>query len=88
MKQPKEKVDSWISIGEPTPFGGVDGYVFSIYEDGSLSVGYYQNNLKAIKQDVVWNGDYWEFRSSELGGSYLKDREEYIVKKGRYGTNK
>ena len=44
--------EQWIKIGA----SGIDGYVFDIFEDGSLGVGYYQNRSKAIKEDVVWDG--------------------------------
>ena len=72
--------DQWIRIGE-----NVDGYVLSNSSDGSLEVGYYQNNLKPIKETVVWNGRAWEFKYSGPNGSYLRGAEAAIVKKGPRG---
>lgn len=70
----------WIKIGT----SGIDGYVFDIFEDGSLGVGYYQNRSKAIKEDVVWDGTQWQFKYKGSNGSYLRGKEEEIVKCGPY----
>lgn len=39
-------------------------------------MGYYQNQLKAIKEDVIWTGTYWKFEIDEPCGSYLSGHEE------------
>ena len=50
--------------------------VFSEEEkkDGLCSdaqVVYYQNEIKGIKEDVVWNGEEWKFKSQDLSGAYV-----------------
>ena len=70
----------WIIVGKT-----VDGYVFSVSQDGSLEVGYLQNRIKAIKEPVVWSGTGWEFKFSGPNGSYLRGAQEAIVKRGPRG---
>lgn len=82
MTKPIVNKGEWIVIGKQSPFGGVHGYVFNVHADGSLSVGYYQNKLKAVKEDVVWDGEHWQFRNSGPDASYLRGVEERIVKNG------
>jgi len=72
----------WIKIGDPNNFQQIDGYVFNVASNGDLSVGYYQNNIKAIMKDVIWNGGFWEFKCPGPGGSYLRGPEEALVKRG------
>ena len=38
---------------------------------GDVEVVYHQNGLKGIKEDAVWDGDYWQFRQNGPGGSYV-----------------
>lgn len=82
MDHPKVKKGQWIKIGKGAGLiSRIDGYVIDIYPDGTLDVGYYQNDLKAIKQEVTWDGRCWKF-SDGIGGSYLHDRDAAIVKAG------
>lgn len=81
MKQPNVKKGDWIIIGPSDSFSPINGYVIDVFED-SLGVGYYQNELKAIKDDVIWNGTHWEFKYNGPCGSYLRGQEESIVKHG------
>ena len=78
LPPPDIKVGRWIKIGP----NELDGYVLSKRSVGSLSVGYYQNQLKTIKEDVVWNGHRWVFEHSGPSGSYLDGPDAAIVKKG------
>ena len=78
MDAPKVKEGQWIVIGT----GNLQGYVFDVYSDGSLGVGYYQNRTKAIKEDVIWDGTHWQFKYEGPNGSYLRGHEEAIVKRG------
>ena len=82
MTQPAPSVSAgtWIRVGQ-----SVDGYVFSLNNDGSLEVGYFQNRLKAIRETVIWTGDHWEFKYQGPNGSYLRGHEESIVKRGPRG---
>lgn len=80
MEAPAVQLNQWIRIGSP----GVDGVVLDIYADGSLGVGYYQNQSKAIKDDVVWDGERWTFQHSGPSGSYLRGAEEAMVKGGPF----
>jgi hypothetical protein len=77
MTPPKVKKGDWIDIGT-----NITGYVFGIREDGSLSVGYLQNQTKAIREVVVWDGFIWQFKISGPNGSYLRGNDEAIVKRG------
>ena len=78
MDAPKVKQGEWIIIGA----GNLKGHVFDIHSDGSLGVGYYQNRVKAIKEDVIWDGSNWQFKYEGPNGSYLQGQEEAIVKRG------
>lgn len=73
--QPDVKVGEWISVS------GVDGLVMGVFPE-FLAVGYYQNHAKAVKEDVIWRNDRWEFRSSGPDASYLRGAEEAAVKRG------
>jgi hypothetical protein len=74
--QPDVKVGDWVSVGN-----GVNGLVMGVYPD-HLAVGYYQNQIKAIKEDVVWKNGHWEFKYSGPNGSYLRGSEAATVKRG------
>lgn len=74
---PLVKEKTWIRLGS-----GIDAYVFNVISENKLIVGYYQNNLKAIKENVVWQNNQWEFEVSGLSGSYLRGSDEAIVKRG------
>lgn len=82
MEKPNIREGQWIKIGNPDNFDQIDGYVFNVFPSGELAVGYYQNKLKAIKEDVIWNGEYWVFKYSGPNGSYLRGHDEAIVKRG------
>lgn len=78
MRPPQVLRGDRIRVGS----AGLNGLVLDIYKDGSLSVGYYQNELIAIKDDVTWNGGYWQFVNSGPSGSHLHGAEEAMVKRG------
>lgn len=78
MNIPRVRKGEWIRVGP----NGVDGLVLDIHNDGSLGVGYHQNRLKAIKEDVVWDGSHWQFANSGPSGSYLHGAEEAMVNCG------
>jgi hypothetical protein len=50
---PNVKKGDWIKIRSSKDTVGLDGYVFNVFSDGTLSVGSHQNELKAIKEDVI-----------------------------------
>ena len=81
MNIPSVKKNDWIIIGKPTGGNVVHGLVMSVSSE-RLSVGYYQNQMKAIKEDVVWKDDHWEFEVSGPNGLYLRGPEEAAVKRG------
>jgi hypothetical protein len=82
MERPAVRQGEWITIkSSSSDRTGVAGHVFDVFDDG-LGVGYLQNGMKAIKEDVIWKGDHWSFRSSGPNGSYLRGPEEAIVKRG------
>jgi hypothetical protein len=78
VKSPQVQKGEWIRVGS----SGLDSLVLDIHEDGSLGVGYCQNQLKAIKEDVIWDGANWQFANSRPNGSYLHGAEEAMVKRG------
>ncbi|MEX0300576.1 MAG: hypothetical protein AB3N28_15995 [Kordiimonas sp.] len=80
MERPDVRKGQWIKFGTSR----IDGYVFDVFSDGTLGVGYHQNKMKAIKTDVIWNGEHWDFKYSGPDGSYLRRHEEAIVKRGPY----
>ena len=86
-QQPEVKEGQWIAVGDPSSGLTVDGLVMGVYSD-HISVGYYQNQLKAIKEDVIWNDGCWRFKYSGPNGSYLKGPEEWAVKQGPPGKRK
>ena len=82
MVMPDVKKGQCIKIGKPNSSNKTNGYIFDIFSDGTLGVGYLQPIGKAIKEDVIWNGEHWEFRASGPDGSYLRGPDEFIVKQG------
>ena len=80
MEPPKVRERDWITFAS-----GLDGYVLKIFSETELEVGYYQNNWKAIKENVVWTGERWEFKYKGVQGRYLEHEEEAIVKAGPFG---
>ena len=82
MRASNVKQGDWIVIKSNNITQGIDGYVFSVYSDEELSVGYYQNKEKAIKEDVVWRDGVWRFKSNGPSGAYLQGADADIVKQG------
>lgn len=80
-KPPAVERGSWIRIGPMR----IRGYVFDVRPDGALSVGYYQNGIKPIGEEVVWDGSQWTFKYEGPCGSYLTGWEAEIVKCGPRG---
>lgn len=73
--RPDVKIGEWISVS------GVAGLVMGVFPE-YLTVGYYQNQAKAIKEEVVWEGAHWKFKHPGPNGSYLHGSEEAAVKRG------
>jgi hypothetical protein len=82
MEQPKVAAGDWIFIKSENGFSGIDGYVFNVHSNGVLSVGYYQNKSKAIKEEVIWKDNRWQFKCSGPNGSYLRGNDAKIVESG------
>jgi hypothetical protein len=78
MNAPQVKKDERIRVGSH----GIDGLVLDVHSEGSLGVGHYQNQLKAVKEDVTWDGSNWQFANSGPSASYLRGAEEALVKRG------
>lgn len=78
MESPVVQLQQWIRIGS----SGTHGLVLGIHRDGSLAVGYFQNQLKAVKEDVIWDGSQWVFKFSGPCGSYLHGADAAKVKRG------
>lgn len=74
---PLVKEKTWIRLAS-----GIDAYVFNVISETKLSIGYYQNNLKAVKENVLWKNNQWEFETTGPSGSYLRGADEAIVKRG------
>lgn len=78
------KEGQWITIKSENNPIGIDAYILKVISKEKLYIGYYQNEFKAIGENVIWNGEYWEFEHPGVSGIYLRGREENIVKKGPY----
>ena len=78
MGNVKVKKGDWITVGS----SNISAYVFNVISGTEVSAGYYQNQSKAIKENFVWDGETWQFKYHGPNGSYLRDEEEAIVKRG------
>ena len=76
---PEVKIGEWVSIWS-TPYS-IKGLVMGISSE-YISVGYYQNQVKAVKEDVIWKDNQWHFKSSGPDASYLHGAEAEAVKRG------
>lgn len=68
----------WIKVGA----SNIDAYVFQVISKTEIFAGYYQNKLKAIKEEFVWDGSKWNFKNSGPSGSYLRGSDEALIKRG------
>ena len=84
MNPPEVKEKTWITFG----VNNLNGYVLRVFSDTEIEVGYDQNDLKAIGENVVWTGERWDFKSQGPGGRYLRGSEERIVKEGPYAERR
>lgn len=74
---PKVKLNDLIKIGN-SPMSP-KAQIVRIYTDdqkadgmcGDIEVVYYQDRLKGVKEDVVWNGEYWAFKNDSPSGTYV-----------------
>lgn len=76
------KVGDWITIGDDSGTRTTYGYVFKIYDTENLEIGYVQYSGKAVKDEVTWNGEYWNFKNPDSLGRYLHTQDEHIVLQG------
>lgn len=74
---PKVAPGDWVRVG-----WSVDAYVLSVSLDGSIDVGFYRHQMKAVRKTAVWTGEQWGFKDAGSVGSYLCGREESVVKRG------
>ncbi len=81
---PAVKLHQWIRLGYSP---SIHAIVLEIHSDGSLAVGYYQNQSKAIKEDAIWDGSKWQFKHHGPNGSYLHGAEEAMVKQGPFSPS-
>jgi len=73
----------WIKIHTDSAAPSIDGYVFHVSEDGrELQVGYFQHQMKPVKETVIWKNARWEFANSQPDASYLAGQDAFIVKQG------
>ena len=80
---PEIQVGDWIILGrDQFDYSRMYGYVLRKYSDTEIEVGYYQEKRKAIGDDMIWNGERWEFKYPGPSGRYLRGSEERIVKEG------
>ena len=81
LERPQVNEGQWIRIGNLKAGSVVSGLVMAVLED-HIAVGYYQNQSKAIKEDVIWKDGHWQFKYQGPNGSYLHGSEEAAVKRG------
>ncbi|MEX0648522.1 MAG: hypothetical protein WEA56_16300 [Balneolaceae bacterium] len=81
MSKETVREGQWIYVGE----NRIPAYVINVISEEEVSAGYYQNDVKAIKENFVLVDDRWEFKHKGPNGTYLKGtRYETIVKRGPY----
>jgi hypothetical protein len=76
MQRPNKKIGDIIQVGDPS--FGIKALVVEVYKNspfGDLQVVYYQNKVKCIKIDVVWNSGKWIF--NETSSSTYCDISNY-----------
>jgi len=77
MKIPNKKMGDIIKIGNHRDAPNAE--IVHIYTDeekksgifGDIAVVYFQNKLKGIRSDVVWNGEKWKFKNEGPDGAYV-----------------
>jgi hypothetical protein len=76
MNMPEIDLNEIIKIGNN--FNPPKAQIVKIYSNdekqsifGDIEVVYYQNKLKGIKEDAVWNGEFWEFKNEGPSGTYV-----------------
>jgi len=77
MEMPSIREGDIIRIG--SHFGAPKAQIVRVYNVeekksgvcGDAEVVYWQNQLKGIKEDVVWNGEDWKFKIEGPNGSYV-----------------
>lgn len=79
MSKETVREGQWIYIGE----NRIPAYVIQVISEEEVSAGYYQNHVKAIKENFVLEDGRWEFKHEGPNGIPLKGkRYEAIVKRG------
>ncbi|HDS1213563.1 MAG: hypothetical protein ACRDBQ_03875 [Shewanella sp.] len=68
----------WIQLSN-----SIDAYVLSVLSDTELLIGYMQNGIKPIKENVILDSGSWKFKSTGPSGGYLRGREADIVRRGK-----
>lgn len=74
MEIPSVKEGDIIRIGNH--YDAPKAQVVRVYSDedkktgvcGDIEVVYYQNKLKGVKEDAVWNGETWDFKTKGPSG--------------------
>lgn len=82
MKEPSIKVGEIIRIGNGLLAS--KARIIRIYNEeqrksgvcGDIEVIYNQNDLKAVKDDLIWSGEKWKFKISRPDG-VVYDLSEY-----------
>jgi hypothetical protein len=82
INTPLVRAGDWVRISSPRPLGRKQGYVFAVHEDQTISVGYLDNKGTAVKENLFWNGEYWEFINPDPDTSYLQESDRAIVESG------
>jgi len=78
MTSPAVKAGDWIKIKSDEKDTGIDGCVFEVLFEGEVSIGYYQDSTRTVKEEVVWNGTHWKFKYEGLVGSGTRNRKAVI----------
>lgn len=80
MENPNVMIGEWVMWGSHS----LDAYVLRVISETEIYAGYYQNNLKAIGEYFIWDGQAWVLKYQTPDGSYLRGEEAAIVKRGPY----
>lgn len=83
LDPPEVQIGDWIILGrDHFDYSRIYGCVLRKYSVTEIEIGYYQDKRTAIGDDMIWDGERWEFKYSGPSGRYLRDNEERIVKEG------
>lgn len=62
MECPEVKKGEWIVLKESENSPALEARIYRVKDDGTLSVGYHENSIKATKADAVGAETFWKVK--------------------------